>query len=293
MSAINEEALAAVAEPRPALRRRWRPALGVSGIVAVAVILVLIVIAVFAPWIAPQKALDGSVLEAHQPPSGTHLLGTDQSGRDLLSRLIFGARTSLGGPALIVVLTALMGTLFALVASWCGGWVDAAIGRLLDLLFAFPSLLLAIIVVAVFGGGLTQAAVALAVAYAPYTARVLRSVSLRERRLGYVQAAELQGMRGFTVAVRHILPNIAPQIATGAAINFGYAMIDLAAISFLGLGVQPPAPDWGLMVAGGQDSLVQGYPQQSLLAGACIVVAVVAFGVVGERLGGRKAGGRR
>jgi peptide/nickel transport system permease protein len=266
--------------------------LGTGGTVAAVVAVLLLLVAVLAPLLAPYDPLDGSVLNAHLAPSGAHLLGTDEAGRDLLSRLLVGARTSLAGPALVVVLTAILGTLLSLLAAWCGGWVDALIGRLLDLLFAFPSLLLAIIVVAIFGGGLLQAAIALAVAYTPYTARVLRSVAFRERVLGYVEAARLQGMHGAVIAARHLLPNMLPQIATGAAINFGFAMIELAAISFLGLGVQPPAPDWGLMVAAGQDSLVQGYPQESLLAGACIVVAVVAFGVIGERLGGRQAGGR-
>ncbi len=269
-----------------------RARLGLGGVVALVVAVLLVAVAVLSPLLAPYGPLDGSVLQAHLAAGREHLLGTDQAGRDLFSRLLLGARTSLVGPALVVVLTAVMGTTVALVAVWNGGWVDALVGRVLDLLFAFPSLLLAIIVVAVFGGGLLQAAVALAVAYTPYTARVLRSVAVRERVLGYVEAAQLQGMSGPVIAVRHLLPNVLPQIATGAAINFGYAMIELAAISFLGLGVQPPAPDWGLMVASGQDSLIQGYPQESLLAGTCIVVAVVAFGVVGERLGGRQAAGR-
>jgi peptide/nickel transport system permease protein len=281
---------------RVAPRRRFLAGahahLGTAGSVAAAVAVLLVLVAVLAPLLAPYDPLDGSVLHAHEAPSPSHLLGTDQSGRDLLSRLLLGARTSLAGPALVVVLTGVLGTVLSLTAAWCGGWVDAVIGRVLDLLFAFPSLLLAIIIVAVFGGGLVQAALALAVAYTPYTARVLRSVAFQERPLGYVEAARLQGMHGAVIAVRHLLPNVLPQIATGAAINFGFAMIDLAAISFLGLGVQPPAPDWGLMVAEGQSSLVQGYPQQSLLAGGCIVVAVVAFGIVGERLGGRQAGGR-
>jgi peptide/nickel transport system permease protein len=279
-------------EPHKGVAARARAQLGIGGVIATAVAAALVVAAVLAPWLAPSGPLDGSLAQAHLPPGGDHLLGTDQAGRDLLSRLLFGARTSLAGPALVVSLTAVMGTTLALIASWSGGWVDSTIGRLLDLLFAFPSLLLAIIVVAIFGGGITQAAIALAIAYTPYTARVLRSVAMRERVLGYVEASQLQGMSGITIALRHLLPNVLPQVATGAAINFGYAMIELAAISFLGLGVQPPAPDWGLMVSSGQDSLVQGYPLQSLLAGGCIVAAVVAFGILGERLGGRRAGGR-
>lgn len=277
---------------KPSLFARARHQLGVGGLLAAAVAILLLLLAIFAPLLAPYGSLDGSLLEAHQPPSGEHLLGTDQAGRDLLSRLLFGARSSLAGPVLVVVLTAIMGATLALVAAWNGGWVDAAVGRVLDFLFAFPSLLLAIVVIAVFGGGMLQASIALSIAFTPYTARVLRSVAIRERVLGYIESARLQGRSGGVVVVKHLLPNVLPQIATGAAINFGYAMIDLAAISFLGLGVQPPAADWGLMVANGQDSLVQGYPQQSIYAGVAIVLAVVCFGIVGERLGGRRAGGR-
>jgi peptide/nickel transport system permease protein len=266
--------------------------LGPLGVAAVGVAGVLMLAALLAPLLAPYDPTVGSVIQRFLGPSSDHLLGTDQSGRDLLSRLLYGARTSIVGAALVVLVAAAVGTGLALVATWFGGWVDALVGRLLDLLFAFPNILLAILVVAIFGSGITQAALALAVAYVPYTARVLRSVALRERHLAYVQAAELQGLSGLLITLRHLLPNIAPQILTGAAINFGYAMIDLAALSFLGLGVQPPTADWGLMVSEGQDSLLQGYPQQSLLAGACIVVAVGAFSVIGERLGGRKVGGR-
>lgn len=280
------------APSKPSLIARARHQLGIGGLIAAVIAVLMLSLALLAPLLAPYGPLNGSLLEAHQVPSGAHLLGTDQAGRDLLSRLLYGARSSLVGPVLVVVLTAFMGSTLALVAAWNGGWVDAAIGRLLDLLFAFPSLLLAIIVVAIFGGGLFQAGIALSVAYTPYTARVLRSVAIRERVLGYIESARLQGRSGIVVVIKHLLPNVFPQIATGAAINFGYAMIELAAISFLGMGVQPPAADWGLMVANGQDSLVQGYPQQSLYAGACIVIAVVCFGIIGERLGGRRAGGR-
>lgn len=274
------------------LGRQLAEPLGPLGVVAAVVIALLALAALLAPLIAPYDPAVGSIVERYQGPSAEHLLGTDQSGRDLFSRLLHGARTTLTGAAVVVLLAGVGGSVLALVATWFGGRVDALIGRVLDLLFAFPNLLLAILVVAVFGTGLAQATVALAVAYVPYTARVLRSVALRERRLPYVQAAELQGLSGLVVTGRHLLPNIAPQILTGAAINFGYAMIDLAALSFLGLAVQATTADWGLMVSQGKDSLLQGYPQQSLLAGALIVVAVAAFSVIGERLGGRTAGGR-
>ncbi|MFJ2779479.1 MULTISPECIES: ABC transporter permease [unclassified Kitasatospora] len=265
---------------------------GIAGTIAAAIIALLALVAILAPWIAPYDPLQVDLAATYQSSSAEHLLGTDNSGRDLLSRLIWGARTSLLGPFIVVTVTATLGTALALAAAWFGGRVDDLISRLLDLLFAFPSLLLAIIVIALYDRGLLQASLALAVGFTPYTARVLRSVSLRERMLPYIASGEIQGFSGFVICLRQILPNITPQILTGATINFGSAMIELAAISFLGLGVQPPAADWGLMVSSGQASLVKGFPQQSLYAGLMIVITVAAFSVLGERLGGRKAGGR-
>ncbi|AXI80952.1 ABC transporter permease [Peterkaempfera bronchialis] len=272
--------------------RRFVRHVGVAGTVSAAVIALLAVVALLAPWIAPHDPLQLDLAGTYQPSSAEHLLGTDNSGRDLLSRLIWGARTSLLGPLIVVTVTAVLGTALALAAAWFGGRVDNLISRLLDVLFAFPSLLLAVIVIAMYDRGLLQASLALAVGFTPYTARVLRSVSLRERMLPYVASGEIQGFSGFVICIRQILPNITPQILTGATINFGTAMIELAAISFLGLGVQPPTADWGLMVSSGQASLVKGFPQQSLYAGLLIVLTVAAFSVLGERLGGRKAGGR-
>jgi len=272
--------------------RRLVARVGIAGTIAAFIIALLAAIAILAPWIAPYDPLQVDLAHTYQPSSAEHLLGTDNSGRDLLSRLIWGARTSLLGPFVVVTLTAVLGTALALTAAWFGGRVDDLISRLLDLLFAFPSLLLAIIVIALYDRGLLQASLALAVGFTPYTARVLRSVALRERMMPYIASGEIQGFSGFVICVRQILPNITPQILTGATINFGSAMIELAAISFLGLGVQPPTADWGLMVSSGQASLVKGFPQQSLYAGLMIVITVAAFSVLGERLGGRKAGGR-
>jgi peptide/nickel transport system permease protein len=258
--------------------------LGPIGIVCLGVILVVVLMAALAPVIAPY--------DPHEAWSLAHLMGTDQSGRDILSRIIWGARTSLIGPLLVIVITAVLATVLALTAVWFGGRVDAFISRILDILFAFPNMLLAILAVAIFGPSLLTASIALAIGFTPYSARVIRSVALRERNLPYVSSAQLQGISGFIITTRHILPNVRTQILTGMTINFGYAMIELAALSFLGLGVQPPTADWGLMVSNGQASLQQGYWEQSIFAGLAIVITVAAFGYVGEQLGGRRAAGR-
>lgn len=269
-----------------------RNKLGGFGVVCVIIITVIVLAALLAPWIAPFGQYEGSITERHFASSFTHLLGTDQSGRDIFSRLLWGARSSLIGPVLVIFVTASLGATTALVAVWFGGRVDAFIGRVLDILFSFPNMLLAILAVAIFGPSVLTASIALAIGYMPYTARVIRSVALRERNLPYVKSAELQGINGLSITVRHILPNVNNQILTGMTINFGYAMIDIAALSFLGLAIQPPEADWGLMVSNGQRSLQQGFWEQSIYAGLAIVITVAAFGYIGERLGGRQAAGR-
>jgi peptide/nickel transport system permease protein len=273
--------------------RRFVERMGPIGTAAAVLVLVVVLGALLAPIIAPYDPTVGSVTQRYQGASPAHLLGTDQAGRDIFSRLLWGARSSLIGPLIVVSVTAVFGTAIALISVWWGGAVDSFLSRVLDLLFAFPNLLLAMLAIAVFGPSLTTAALALSVAYIPYTARVIRSTALRERNLPYIRSPELQGISGTTITARHLLPNVAPLIVTGATINFGFAMIELAALSFLGLGVQPPAADWGLMVSNGQQSLLKGYPAESMLAGLCIVLTVASLGYVGERLGGRAAAGRK
>jgi peptide/nickel transport system permease protein len=250
-------------------------------------IVVIMVVALLAPWIAPYDPNQVDILAAHEGPSAAHWLGTDALGRDLLSRLIWGARLSLLGPALIVVIATVVGTTLAIRAAWMGGWFDGVTSRVLDILFAFPGLIFAILAVAIFGPGLAAPVIALSIAYLPYDARILRSVAMRERNLPYIQACYVEGLPTRTITARHLLPNILPFVFVQATLSFGYALVDLAAISYLGLGVAPPTPEWGLMVANGQASILTGYPQESLYAGLLIVVTVVAFNLLGDRLATR------
>ncbi len=251
------------------------------------VLLLTVVVAVLAPLLAPQDpdALDlGAALAG---PSRAHLLGADQSGRDLLSRLIFGTRTSLIGPLGVVVLSTVGGVVIGLVAAWCGGWVDACLSRVVELIFAFPGLLLAIIVVAVVGPGVWAPMLAMAVAYTPYVSRLVRSVVLQEMSRPYVDAYRVQGFSGVLIATRHVLPNALPVVLAQSTVNFGYALMDLAALSYLGLGVQPPMADWGAMISSGQTAILQESYLPSLVPGVAIVVVVVAFNIVGEGLSAR------
>jgi peptide/nickel transport system permease protein len=268
-------------------RRSWLALLratGAAGVASAIAIAIAAFVAAFGPLLAPDSPYVGQLSSSYVGPTGGHLLGFDGQGRDLLSRLLGGARTSLVGPLAVVVICILAGTVLAVSAAWKRGTYDAVVSSGLDVLFAFPGILLAILAAAVFGAGLVAASLALAVAYTPYVARVLRGAALRERSQQYVAALEVQGASAFSICLRHLIPNMLPLIVAQATILFGYAMVDLAAISFLGLGVQPPNPDWGVMIAENQSGVVQGYPLAALAAGVCIVVVVVAFNILGERL---------
>jgi peptide/nickel transport system permease protein len=257
---------------------------GPAGIASAVVIAVATVVALIGPLLAPFSPVLPNLALAFIGPTGGHLLGFDFEGRDVLSRLLAGAQSSMLGPLAVVVGAMLAGVLFAVISAWRRGAVDAVISSGLDILFAFPGILLAVLAAAVFGAGLWAAAISLAIAYMPYVARVLRGAALKERSQAYVAALEVQGASATSICVRHIIPNIMPLIVAQATILFGYAMVDLAAVSFLGLGVQPPAANWGVMISENQVGIPQGYPLPALAAGACIVAVVIAFNVLGERL---------
>jgi peptide/nickel transport system permease protein len=255
--------------------------------VSVLIVAVAVLAALVGPLVAPADPDAADLNNQFVGPVAGHPLGFDAQGRDLLSRLLVGARTSMLGPAAVVVLAMAAGVLVAVVCAWCGRWIDAALSTVMDILFAFPGILLAILAAAVFGASLGAAVVALAIAYTPYIARVLRSAAVRERGREYIAAGEVQGLSAVAICTRHLIPNVAPLIVSQATLLFAYAMVDLAAISFLGLGVQPPQADWGVMVATGKTGVLQGYPAESLASGLCIVLVVVAVNLLGERLSAR------
>jgi peptide/nickel transport system permease protein len=265
--------------------RRPKPRWGVSGWLALATVTAVALMAVLAPLLAPADPNHGDLLSAFAAPSGTHWLGTDATGRDIASRLIFGARTSLLGPAAIVLLSLLVGVPLALAAAWHGGTIAWLITRALDIVFAIPGLLLAILTIALFGPGLWPAVLALAVAYLPYVARLTMTAAEHERHLPYVDALSVQGQSVVQIAGRHLLRNLAPVIAGQATVTFAYALIDLAALSFLGLAVQAPTADWGVMLSD-RDAILQGHPGQVIAAGALVVATVLSLFVLGARLSG-------
>ena len=249
-----------------------------------AVCVALVLAAVLAPVLAPYDPTQTDILNQNLGPSGAHLLGTDALGRDIFSRLLYGARLSLLGPALVTLIAATAGTTLAIASVWVGGAFDRIVSRGLDVLFAFPGLIVAVLAVAIFGPGLLAPVLALSIAYVPYVARVVRSVALRERHMAYIDACRSLGYSGWRICARHIFPNVRLMVGAQATISFASALMDLAAISFIGLGVQPPASDWGLMVNDGSSALLNNHPMETLAAGGAIVLTVVAFNVLGDRL---------
>ncbi|MFJ5234114.1 ABC transporter permease [Kitasatospora sp. NPDC088391] len=258
-------------------------------LVCLALVALVTLAALLAPWLAPYDPNEVDLGAALAGPSAEHLLGVDAAGRDTLSRLLLGARTSLLGPLGVVAFSTVAGLAVGLVAGWRGGWLDSVLSRSTELVFAFPGMLLAILIVSVNGEGLLAPVLALAVAYLPYVSRLTRSLVLAERSRPYVAAHQVQGHSAAQICLRHVLPNIAPVVLAQSTVNFGYALMDLAGLSFLGLGVPALTPDWGRMVFDGQTAVQRGYPLSAILPCALIVLTVVAFNVVGERWADRVA----
>jgi peptide/nickel transport system permease protein len=267
-----------------ASRRHRLGRIGWLGWVSVGVIALALLVAVFGPLVRPFDPNTGDLSFANVGPFGSHLLGFDGQGRDVLSRLMVGARTTIFGAAFVALISIVIGTTLAIVSAWYGGKLDAGISAFIDVLFAFPGILLAVVAAAVFGPSLYSAGFALALAYSPYVARVLRGAALQQRSMTYISALEVQGFGTWRLCARHLLPNISSLMVAQGTILFGFAMVDLAAISFLGLGVQSPQADWGVMVSEGKTSLLQGYPTVSLSAVLCIVLVVAAVSLLGDRL---------
>jgi peptide/nickel transport system permease protein len=263
---------------------RRASSIGWLTIAAIVFLALLVLVAVLGPLIAPYDPDAVDVMNALAGPSAAHWFGVDDTGRDIFSRVLVGARPTLVGPACVVLIATVVGTALAVTAAWFGGLYDTIVSRAMDIVFAFPGIIIAIIAVTMFGPGLVAPVVALTITYIPMIARVLRSAALRERNLPYVAALRVQGMPARAIIVRHIVPNLMPLLFVQATIGFGYALLDLAAISYLGLGLQPPAADWGLLIAQGQPAIIQGHPQQSLITAALVVLTVISVNLIGDRL---------
>lgn len=261
--------------------RAKRPGLTLAAVIFLGI---LIVAAILAPLLMPYDPDQTDLFNTLAAPSLAHPMGTDEVGRDTLSRLLAGARLSLLAPLAVAVLTMLVGTAIGLTAARLGGGYDIVLSRAMDIVFAFPTLLLALLAVAVFGPGLTAPIWALAIGYTPFMGRIVRAAAIQEQVRPYVGAHQVMGFSGMWITLRHILPNILPLLLAQATLAFGYAMLDLAALSYLGLGVQPPEADWGSMIAASQSAVLQGNLWSVIFPGAAVVLTVLSVNVIGESL---------
>jgi dipeptide transport system permease protein len=260
------------------------------GAVTGLVIFVLLVIAaVFAPLIAPHapntQYRDSILLPPSWSEGGSSafLLGTDQVGRDLLSRLLYGARYSLFIGIVVVTLSLVTGIILGLIAGYFRGWIDTVIMRLMDVILAFPSLLLALVLVAVLGPGLTNAMIAIALVYQPHFVRLTRASVMSEKTRDYVVAAKVAGAGPFRLMTRTILPNCLAPLIVQATLSFSTAVLDAAALGFLGQGAQPPTPEWGTMLAEAREFILRAWWVVTL-PGLAILITVVAINLIGDGL---------
>ncbi len=247
------------------------------------VILLILLAAIFAPLVAPYDHLEQSLADRLKDPSAAHWLGTDELGRDVLSRIIFGARISLTIGLVPTLISMAIGTVLGLCAGFYGGKTDFIIMRLADVMLAFPSLLLAMVVMYTMGGGLVNIFIALSLVNWAGTARIVRSQTLSLKEKEFVEAARSMGVGKWTIMFRHILPNCLPSLIVLFTLNIPAAILSEASLSFLGIGAQPPSPSWGLMAVRGKKYLFSE-PWLSIAPSAAIMVVVLAFNFLGDGL---------
>jgi peptide/nickel transport system permease protein len=269
-----------MAEWRVALRPGLRNRLVLFG---ASLVLGMILLAALADVVSPYDPTDVKMVDALKPPSFAHPFGTDRFGRDVLSRTIHGSRIALGVAVSSIALAFVIGTLLGLVGGYVGNWPDLAIGRLMDVLFSFPTLILAIAIAAMLGPGLNNAALAIAVVYAPLFSRVARGPVIAERARDHVVAALGLGAGALRVVFRHILPNVLAPLIVQASVSLAFAILAEASLSYLGLGTQPPDPSWGTMLNEGRTYL-ETAPWMSVFPGLAIMLAVLGFNLLGDGL---------
>lgn len=270
---------------KPLFQRKQREGIlfTVPVILSMAVLIFIIFCCIFASVISPYSPTEQNLAESLALPSLKHLLGTDKVGRDLLTRLFYGGRTTLLSALGVVGLSVVIGVPLGLLSGYYGGFIDMVIGRICDVALAFPSLLLAFVLVAGFGRGMISAVVALGIVYVPMLTRLVRSLTLVEKNKTYVEAATSIGYSDARIMFVHILPNCISTVIVQITLDLAYAILDLASLSFLGLGVQPPTADWGAMLDEGRNFLLQN-PLLALAPGLIIIITVVALNIFSDGL---------
>jgi peptide/nickel transport system permease protein len=275
-AAVNEAALA-----RRLRDRRWPPA------VPLAIVVALVLCALFAPWLSPHSPLEGSLGDRLVAPVGMdgakpgHPLGTDRLGRDTLSRLLYGARISLSVSVIGITLTGTLGSFIGLLAGFVGGWTETLLMRLVDISLSLPGILIAVLLSVVFEPSFTNVIIVVVFLLWPSYARLVRGETLGIKQQEFVALARVAGCSGLTIMFRHIVPNLAPSILVLATLHVGYVIVLEAALSFLGVGIPPPTPSWGVMVADGRGLIEQAW-WVSILPGIAILVTVLSLNILGD-----------
>jgi peptide/nickel transport system permease protein len=252
-----------------------------SALISLIVLMILAICAIFAPLLAPFDPLKTDLSNKLAGPDGQHVFGTDELGRDILSRILFGLRYSLGIAIIVVIIAAIVGTLFGLLAAYYGGIVDLVMMRIVDIMLAFPSIILSLVIVGLFGGGAFNLILALASTQWPSYSRLVRSTVLSLKTTGYVENAKVLRAPTHWIIGRHILPNAQGPIIVLIALDIGHTILFAAAISFLGLGIQPPTPELGLMIRSGVRYLTTA-PHVALFPGLFLSIIVLAFNFLSD-----------
>jgi peptide/nickel transport system permease protein len=255
-----------------------------TGMLGFGIILFFVLASIAAPILQPyDPATDRNLRDRLNPPSAEHLFGTDELGRDLLVRVWHGGRISLRVGLIAVAIAVTIGTVMGLVAGYVGGWADTLIMWMIDILLAFPGILLAIAIVATLGPSLTNALIAISITQIPIYTRIIRSVVLSVRESEYVQAARALGGNPLRIVLLHVLPNSLSPLIVQLTLSIGVAILDVAALGFLGLGAQPPVPEWGLMIRDGFSQFLRA-PWMSIFPGFAIFFSVVGFNLLGDAI---------
>jgi peptide/nickel transport system permease protein len=272
------------ASPLGALLRHARHVVSGNPVTAASFVLffLLVLCALLGPWLAPYDPLASDTSRALQPPSAAHPFGTDHLGRDMLSRVLVATRLDMGIAVFSVALVFVLGGLAGVAAGFFGGWTDRIVGRLADTIMAFPLFVLAMGIVAALGNTVTNIVIATAIVNFPLYARIARAEAAVRREAGYVQAARLTGNGELRVLLGTVLPNILPIMAVQMSLTMGYAILNAAGLSFIGLGVRPPTPEWGIMVAEGASFIVSGEWWVALFPGLALMLAVFCFNLLGD-----------
>ena len=254
-----------------------------SAMCGAAIVIIVTILAIIAPLIAPYEPNEMAFSKKLQAPSSENWFGTDDKGRDILSRLLFGARISLAIGFSATILGAFVGIILGLVSGYYGRWIDSLIMRICDVLLAFPGILLALAIVSILGASTTNVIIAVAFFAVPTFARIVRGSTLSVKKLEYIDAIKAMGSSDFRIIFKHILPNILSPIIVQATLYIASAIVTASALSFLGLGTKPPTPEWGSMLAQGRSYLAQA-PHVTLIPGFAILIVVVGFNLFGDGL---------